>query len=197
MGSGSAARSIFGGFVLLHRGDRDDGADCFAEPLDASGAAAWDVRMVLGVVGEQPKDTLSTDGMAHTAATSPYYAAWTASQPADLAAAQQAVARRDLESLGEIAERSCLAMHASALAARPGVLYWRGATVDGFHAIRALRRAGAPCWFTNDAGPHVKELCAPEAADAVAAALAAVPGVTRTVVCTPGPAARLVEEGAR
>src|SRR5439155_20764012 len=32
-GSGSAARSIFGGFVEWHRGERADGVDSFAEPL--------------------------------------------------------------------------------------------------------------------------------------------------------------------
>src|SRR5204862_296049 len=96
---------------------------------------------------------------------------------ADLADARVAVAGRDLAALGEIAERSCLKMHAAALAARPGVLYWTGATVDGFHAVRALRAAGVPVWFTNDAGPHVKALCAP--ADAPPPPAWACPGSTR------------------
>lgn len=191
-GSGSAARSIFGGFVLLSRGQRDDGADCFAQPL----ASPLAVRMVIGVAGARRKDTLSTDGMGRTAATSPYYAAWLSSQPADLADAEQAVRRGDLEALGQIAEQSCLTMHASALAARPGILYWSGATVEGFHAIRALRRAGVGAWFTNDAGPHLKALCAPADAEQVARALAAVPGIDRSLVCAPGPAASLVEEAA-
>ena len=191
-GSGSAARSVLGGFVVLRRGERDDGDDCFAEALHDGPA----VRMVIGVAGEGEKPTLSTDGMTHTASTSPLYAGWLASQPADLAAAEAAVARGDLAELGEIAERSCLTMHGSALAARPGILYWSGATVDGFHAVRALRRAGTAAWFTNDAGPHVKALCAPGDAARVAAALQAVPGIARTLICAPGEAARLVEEGA-
>ena len=190
-GSGSAARSIFGGFVVLHRGEREDGADCFAEEILDPGS--WDVRMVIAVAGEGPKDTLSTDGMEHTAASSPYFAAWAASQPTDLVFAQQAVARRDLAALGEIAERSCLSMHASALGARPGVIYWRGATVEGFHTVRALRKAGTGVWFTNDAGPHVKALCAAGDAARVAEALAAVPGITRTFVCALGPGAHIVE----
>src|SRR5207244_7809365 len=51
-GSGSAARSIFGGFVVLHRGARDDGADCFAEPLQETGEPPWDVRLVVALAGE-------------------------------------------------------------------------------------------------------------------------------------------------
>jgi diphosphomevalonate decarboxylase len=189
VGSGSAARSIFGGFVLLHRGERADGADCFAEHI-----ADWDLRLVLGVAGEGPKSTLSTDGMAHTAETSPYFRAWVDAHPADLVDARDAVLRRDLPALGEVAERSCLRMHASALAARPGIVYWSGATVEGFHAVRALRASGTGAWFTNDAGPHVKALCAPADAEQVAAALAAVPGITRTIVCAPGGPATVIEE---
>ena len=194
-GSGSAARSIFGGFVLLHRGTRDDGDDCYAEPrLDpAAAASGWDVRMVIAIAGEQSKSTLATSGMNHTAATSPYFRAWVESQPADLVAAREAILRRDLAAVGEIAERSCLTMHASALAARPGVLYWTGATVDGFHAVRQLRAAGVGAWFTNDAGPHVKAICAAEDATRVAEALASVRGVNRTIVCSPGAAARVLE----
>ena len=43
-GSASAARSLFGGFVELHRGVRDDGEDCYAEPLMA--AADWPLEVV-------------------------------------------------------------------------------------------------------------------------------------------------------
>ena len=60
--------------------------------------------------------------------------------------------------------------------------------------MRALRAAGVPAWFTNDAGPHVKALCAPADAPRVAAALAAVTGITSTQVCAPDAAAAVVEE---
>jgi diphosphomevalonate decarboxylase len=190
-GSGSAARSIFGGFVHLHRGKAADGSDCFAEPVE--GATEWGVRLVVGVTGEGKKETLSTDGMQHTAETSPYYAQWLATSEPDLAAARQAIAARDLEALGVVTERSCLAMHASAMAARPAVVYFVGATVDGFRAVQAMRKGGLPAWFTCDAGPHVKALTDAAHADAVAERLAQVPGVLRTRVCAPGPEARLLE----
>ena len=41
-GSGSAARSIFGGFVEMHRGERADGEDAFAEPIGRpTGTCGW------------------------------------------------------------------------------------------------------------------------------------------------------------
>jgi diphosphomevalonate decarboxylase len=188
-GSGSAARSIFGGFVHLHRGAAADGSDCWAEPVETD----WNLRMVLGVTSEGPKATLSTDGMQHTAETSPYYAQWVATHEADLTAARQAITKRDLATLGVVTERSCLTMHASAMAARPAVVYFTGATIDGYRAVLALRQAGVPAWFTCDAGPHVKALTDAAHAEQVARALEKVPGVLRTRICAPGPAARIVE----
>ena len=135
-GSGSAARSIFGGFVEMHRGERADGEDSFAEPI----VTDWDVRLVIAATTQGPKATLSTDGMRHTAETSPYYDAWVKMSPRDLETARDAIARRDLQALGEVTEASCLSMHASAMAARPAVLYFVGATIEGYRTIQELRK---------------------------------------------------------
>ena len=190
-GSGSAARSIHGGFVAMAAGERADGTDAYATPILE--ASAWDVRMVIGVFGGgKPKDVSSRNGMDHTAATSPLYAGWLATVDADLAEARAAIAARDLERLGTVAEASALAMHASAIAARPAVVYWRGATIEALHAIRGLRASGAAAWGTIDAGPHLKVLCAPGDAARVAETLAAVPGITSTITSRPGGPARLV-----
>ena len=182
-GSGSAARSIFGGFVEWHRGERPDGSDSIAEPLLA--AADWDVRVVVAITSATPKRVSSRDGMAR-AATSPLYPAWVAGAEADLAEARAAIRARDLEALGNLAEHSALKMHAVGLAARPPLLYWRGATVECVHRVWTLREEGIPAFVTIDAGPQVKVLCPPGAAPAVAAALGAVPGVVRVVTCAPG-----------
>ena len=52
-GSGSAARSIFGGFVEWHRGERADGSDSVAEPLLAP--ADWDLRVVVADHAARPE----------------------------------------------------------------------------------------------------------------------------------------------
>lgn len=182
-GSGSAARSIFGGFVEWQRGERADGTDSVAAPLLA--ADAWDVRVVVAVTDAARKSVSSRDGMAH-AQTSPLYPAWAATVDADLAAARAAIRARDLASLGAVAEHSALTMHAIGLGARPPLLYWRGATVECIHRVWQLRHDGVGAWVTIDAGPQVKVLCAPADTPAVAAALAAVPGVVRVLTCAPG-----------
>jgi diphosphomevalonate decarboxylase len=200
-GSGSAARSVFGGFVRMHAGtpDRgpgpddgcDDGEDAFAEPL--ASPLTDQVRMVIAIVGGgAPKSVHSRDAMDHTMATSPLYRAWVDLVPRDLAAAEAALAAGDLAQLGEITEANALAMHASALAARPGVIYWQPATLAAIAEVRALRAAGRAAWATMDAGPHVKVLTSALDAAAVAAALRAVPGVTQVLIAASGGPAAVV-----
>jgi diphosphomevalonate decarboxylase len=188
-GSGSAARSIFGGFVRMHAGDDDEAA--YAEPISTS--IVDRVRMVIAIVGGgAPKTHGSRDAMDHTAATSPFYRAWVDLVPRDLAAAEQALATRDLAALGEVTEHNALAMHASAIAARPAVIYWKPATLALLAAVRTLRGNGLSAWATMDAGPHVKVLTTLDDADHIARALANVEGVTATTISGPGGPAYVV-----
>jgi diphosphomevalonate decarboxylase len=182
--SASAARSLFGGFVALRLGARS------AEPVLAGDA--FPVSMVIAVTLLGPKETGSTEGMRHTLATSPYYRAWVDSAPALFAEIEASVRARDLESLGAAMEQSALAMHASMLAARPALVYFAPATLRAMERVRALRKSGTLAFYTMDAGPHVKVLCAPADAERVAAALGAVEGVERVIVSGAGPAAHLV-----
>jgi diphosphomevalonate decarboxylase len=193
LGSGSAARSIFGGFVEMVRGARADGSDAAAHPLDAG--AGWDVRLIVAITAAGEKALGSTAAMRRTAETSPYYEAWVRGVDGDLAAARAAITARDLPALGAVAERSAMRMHASAMAADPPILYWNPATVAAMARVRALRADGTSAFFTIDAGPHVKVLCHAGAAPTVAAALAETPGVLRTLIAAPGPGARLEEVG--
>jgi diphosphomevalonate decarboxylase len=182
-GSGSAARSIFGGFVEWRRGERPDGRDSIAAPLRAAGD--WDVRVVVAVTSEARKSVSSRDGMQRAAA-SPFYPAWVETAARDLDEARRAIAARDLDALGLVAEHSALKMHAVGFAARPPLVYWRGATVECLHRVWALRAEGTPGYVTIDAGPQVKVLCDAAAAPRLSAALREVPGVERVLVCAPG-----------
>jgi diphosphomevalonate decarboxylase len=188
-GSGSAARSIFGGFVEMHAGTAAGGEDSFAEPLlDAS---AWPLEVVVAVTASGEKEVGSSSGMARSAASSPYYKAWVSEQPADLATARAAIEGRDFAALAEVAEHNCLKMHAAAIAARPPLVYWNGATVECMHAVRRLRAGGVPVFFTIDAGPQLKAVCAPGARPKVEEALRALPGVLEVLTSRLGPGAEL------
>lgn len=187
----SAARSAFGGFAELRAGAAGDERLAAEQVLPAD---AWAVAVVVAATTLAPKATASTAGMAHTAATSPFYPAWVADAPSVFARVKAALLARDLEALGDAVEASALAMHASAIAARPSVLYWTPATLEAMAAVTALRRRGVPAWATMDAGPHVKVLTTAADADRVRAAMGEVAGVARVLVATPGEGARVEEE---
>lgn len=189
--SGSAARSIFGGYVEWAHGARADGEDSVARPL--LDADAWPLHVAVAITSTAEKAIGSTEGMNRTAETSPYQQAWIDTQETDLAEARAAIAARDFERLAAVSEYSCLKMHALALAAKPGLLYWNAATVAAMHRVRQLRAEGLPVFFTIDAGPQVKAVCLPHAADQVAAALRDVPGVLNVVETGLGGDAQVLE----
>jgi diphosphomevalonate decarboxylase len=191
-GSGSAARSIFGGFVEMAAGTRDDGDDAFAAPLlDAS---AWPLKVVVAITTREKKTISSRVGMDRTRDTSPFYRDWIATVPGDLATAREAVQTRDFEKLAHVSEASCMAMHAVMLATRPALIYWNGATLDCIQCIRSLQAEGAGTFFTIDAGPQVKAVCLPEHSTRVAEALRDVAGVADVLVSGLGEGARAVED---
>lgn len=184
-GSGSAARSIFGGFVEMRAGSRPDGTDSYAEPLMAAGE--WPLELVVAVTAREEKQVSSRAGMTRSAATSPYFPAWVAGSPPDLRQAREAISNKDFESLADVAERNCLSMHGAAMAARPPLLYWNAATIACLEAVRNLRRSAVPVFFTIDAGPQLKAVCAPGSSATVREALANVPGVVDVLESGLGP----------
>ncbi|MCY3639706.1 MAG: diphosphomevalonate decarboxylase [Gammaproteobacteria bacterium] len=184
-GSGSAARSIHGGFVALAAPDWHG--------VQVLAPEAWPLAVVVAITTSESKAVSSTAGMDHSKTTSPYFAAWAAAADADFEAMKVAVAHRDFVALAELAEASCLKMHALMLSSRPPLIYWRGATVECLRAIRELRAGGCRVFGTVDAGPQVKAVCEPQDAERVEAILKAVPGVVSTLRSGLGRGARVVD----
>ncbi len=190
LGSGSAPRSLFGGFALLEN-QSDGGVRC-GPWLEAS---AWPLRVLVAITKAGPKETSSRDGMAQSRTTSPLYAEWVRSHPADLERGKALVHSRDFMALAELAEHNCLKMHAVMLTTQPPLLYWEPATVECMQVVRELRAKGTAVFYTIDAGPQLKAVCLPGAVEQVRAALAAVPGVTSIIDCALGAGARVVVDG--
>jgi diphosphomevalonate decarboxylase len=182
LGSGSAARSVPGGWAVWE----GESAEQVAPPEH------WDLRLLVAVCAAGPKAVGSRDGMRASRESSPYHAAWIAQCRRDLPEALRLLHARDLDGLGALAERNALRMHADALAAEPPLLYWEPATVACLRRLQQLRAEGVAAWPTIDAGPHVVALCLPGAAGAVAAALGAVEGVRAVIACAPAGGARVL-----
>ena len=183
--SGSAARSLYGGIVELETGAGDIDVVALANPAD------WPLTVSVAVTASGAKNVSSGEAMNRSRDTSPFYAQWLARQHEDLAAARSAVAARDFDALGAVAEPTCLKMHSVTWTSRPPVVYWNSATLACLETVRDLKRQRVPAFFTIDAGPQVKVVSPPAAAADVADALRATPGVLDVLQTGLGEGARL------
>lgn len=188
-GSGSAARSAFGGYVEWPSGWTDD--EDHASALDS--AEGWDLRDVIALVelGEKPASSLEGH---RRAVTSPHYAARQHELAARLDAVRDAIARRDLTALGPTIEEEAVELHLIAMSSRPPIFYWRPGTLVVLEAVRGLRERGVGAWATMDAGPNVHVICSPQDEEAVARHLATLPEVRRVIRDGVGPGPRLGAE---
>ncbi|MFD1453639.1 MULTISPECIES: diphosphomevalonate decarboxylase [Oceanobacillus] len=183
-GSGSACRSIYGGFVEWQMGEREDGADSFA--VQVADKSHWDIRIAAVVLSKTTKKVSSREGMRRTVETSPFYAGWLEQTPKDLQEIKQAIAEKDFEKMGSIAEANCLRMHATTLGANPPFTYWQDTTMRVMQTVQNLREKGIPVFFTIDAGPNVKVLYLSEDEDKVKKRLQSIEGVEDIIVSKPG-----------
>ena len=184
MGSASAARSIFGGFVAL--------VPPQWQAIPMAKRDHWPLEVVVAVTSNEPKSVNSGDGMERSRLTSPYYNAWVRDATTDFAAASEAIERRDFPSLATVVELNCLKMHSIMLTSQPTLSYWTPASIACMDRVRSLREEGHDVFFTVDAGPQIKAVCLPASADAVASALSETQGVLEVIRSSLGEGARVV-----
>jgi diphosphomevalonate decarboxylase len=183
--SGSAARSLLGGFVELEN-HADD-----ITVTSLSSAADWPLEIVVAITAPGPKPVSSGDAMEISRRTSPFYDRWIEQQAGDLSEARAAIQQRDLQRLGAVAEHNCLKMHSVMWGSRPPMIYWNSATIACMQTIRELQAKGVAVFFTIDAGPQLKAICSAADAATVRAALAATAGVVEVMQSGVGDGARL------
>ncbi len=155
MGSGSASRSFWHGFVEWEMGIREDGMDSVGVPLNIR----WpELRIGLLILNAQQKILSSREAMQRTVLTSPFYSVWPNTQDVHLLRLKNAIETRNFLELGETSEINALAMHALMLTACPPILYSNPATLEAMHKIWQCRQQGLSLFFTQDAGPNLKLL---------------------------------------
>ncbi|MFQ5582847.1 MAG: diphosphomevalonate decarboxylase [Calditrichia bacterium] len=188
-GSGSAARSIFGGFVEMKAGERPDGSDAVAVQIAAEDH--FPIEVLVAITTREAKKIGSTEGMELTKKTSPYYPAWVQSCRSDLEEMRKAILQRDFRKLGEISENSSLKMHALIMSTKPAILYWNPTTIEIIHTVWEMRKNGIEAYVSIDAGPQVKILSLPENSWRVWDNIINIRGVERVIQTGLGPGARL------
>lgn len=188
LGSGSAARSVPGGFVEWYAADRHENS--YAETFAPS--EHWALCDLIAVVSRIHKTTGSTEGHA-LANTSSYQAARVATAPERLRVCKQAVLERDFEALATVVELDSTMMHAVMMTGTPALFYWQPPTLAVMAEVREWRSGGLPVCYTIDAGANVHCLCPVEYADSVEMRLRAIPGVSDILRALPGGPATVIE----
>jgi diphosphomevalonate decarboxylase len=154
LGSGSACRSVFGGFARWFAGHDDSSS--YAVPIDEH--PDIDLRLVVVEVNTGPKPIGSTEAMERVVRTSPYYGRWVEQTMRDNEEMLSAIADADFSHIGRLAQQNALDMHALNLTARPGFTYFQAGTLKAMRIVRDLNAEGVECYFTIDAGANVKIL---------------------------------------
>ena len=186
-GSGSACRSIPGGFVEWLAGSEN--ANSYS--VSIAPPEFWGLCDVIAIVSTEEKKVGSTDG--HAAASSSHFLTERLNAlPARLARVRRALFAHDLAALGPAIEEDAVELHFVAMTSTPPIFYWSPAMVRVIEAARTWRRDGLAVYFTLDAGPNVHLICEVKDADQVAARAREISDVQQVIVNTPGGAARLV-----
>jgi diphosphomevalonate decarboxylase len=187
-GSGSAARSVLGGYV-----EWSAPGDAAGHAVEIAPAAHWDLRDVVAVVEPDEKPVSSLEGH-RLALTSPHFEARQKLLPARLAVVRRAILERDLAALGPVLEEEAVELHLIAMSSRPPVFYWRPGTLRVLDALRRARKQGLTAWATMDAGANVHLICPSRSEGDLLRELESLPEVRSVVLDGVGEGPRYHEE---
>jgi diphosphomevalonate decarboxylase len=190
LGSGSACRSIPGGFVEWIRGH--DHESSYAQSI--APASHWPLADCIAIVSVEQKPVGSREGHAR-ARSSPLFQARVDRAHEVVERSRSAILERDLAALGRTMEVDAIMLHAVAMTSRPPIHYWTPETIRVMQAVRNWRGRGLQSYFTIDAGPNVHCFCEVEDSGELSRRLAALDGVLEVRTTYPGAGVRLLDEG--
>lgn len=181
LGSGSASRSVYGGFVIWNKGCKADGTDSFAEQIFTSDH--WpELRVIIVVVQAAKKMISSSRAMQISVNTSPNYIDWVKRSELRMQPMIEAIKRKDLDALGVLAEADCLEMHETMKCSVPSINYLNEKTMSIVELVKSLRNSGLQCYFTIDAGPNVKIITTESNQEHILQHLKNIEGVEQVIV---------------
>ncbi|RHY30161.1 hypothetical protein DYB32_004564, partial [Aphanomyces invadans] len=155
-GSGSACRSLHGGFVRWDKGVKSDGSDSVA--IQIADDKHWpELEAIICVVNDKEKDTSSTDGMNTSKETSELLG-FRAREVVNkrLAAIEAAYKAKDFETFGKITMMDSNQFHATCLDTFPPIFYMNEVSRSIIHLVHQYNdHAGKiQAAYTFDAGPN-------------------------------------------
>ncbi|CCG83278.1 Diphosphomevalonate decarboxylase [Taphrina deformans PYCC 5710] len=155
-GSGSACRSLFGGYVAWEMGTREDGSD--SQAVQVAEADHWPtMKACILVASAQKKDVSSTSGMQSTTKTSLLFRERIERVVPDrMARMTEAIRARDFSTFAELTMRDSNGFHAVCLDTYPPIFYMNDVSRAVVRLVEHINgQAGETvCAYTYDAGPN-------------------------------------------
>ncbi len=195
LGSGSASRSVLGGFVQWKKGQEEDGSDSYAEQI--ADENHWkEFRVISAIVSEAPKIIGSTEGMKRTAETSRLYQQRLKMLPEITEKAIAAVREKDSESLFKIAMAESNSLHAVMLDSWPPIIYLNDTSKKIISAIHSLNDSAGKtiAAYSFDAGPNAHIFTLEKNAGQVMDSLNGIEGIAKTYTSIVGKGPEVMKE---
>ncbi len=186
LGSGSACRSIPGGWVEWNKGKDQTSYGKTIFP-----AGHWDLRIMAVILSKKKKAVSSTAGQ-ELAFTSPHYESRIKAIDAKITRIKAAIKVKNFSLVGEIMEEDCLNMHLVMKTQRPPLNYLLPETETVMHAVRSWREEGWESYFTVNTGQNVFVFCEPKNETELAEKLSRLEGVIEVRKDKIGAGARLL-----
>lgn len=187
LGSGSASRSVPGGFVEWYAGTSHETS--YAETI--APANHWNLVDLITIIRDEHKSTGSQEG--HTlAATSELQKARIVAGNQRAQRCREALLHREFLEFAEVVEHDSNLMHAVMMTSQPPLFYWAPATLTVMSSVRAWREQGHQVCYTIDAGPNVHCICIENEVPWLESQLRAIPGVKDVLKASPGGPAQVI-----
>jgi len=187
--SGSACRSIPGGFVEWQAGSND--LDSYA--VSIAPPDHWNLVDCIAIISHTHKHTTSQQGHS-LASTSPLQTGRISGASERLQLCRKAILNRDFDTLADVIELDSNMMHAVMMTSNPRLMYWQPATIQVMLAVQHWRKSGIPAAYTIDAGPNVHVICRSDAEAQIVAGLEQISGVERVMTARPGGEAQVIND---
>ena len=187
LGSGSAPRSLYSGFVYLNK--KNYSCETI---LDSN---QWPLKIIICQTSSDRKLVSSRDGMRISKSTSSYYKDWVNDQDNDIKKALKAIKMKDFDLLGEVSEDNCKKMHKVMETSTPPLIYRNATSHLCIQKIEEMKVNGIGIFHTIDAGPQVKIICKAQHADQVISEMKSIPNIQDIIEVNIGQRARLTNEG--
>lgn len=188
-GSGSSARSIFGGFVEWIKAD--EASESYAKQL--ANKDHFDMRDIVVIFKQQKREFSTREAMKISKETSPMFKARLDVVETSLDKMRKAIEQRDFTLLGQTAEADCNLVHSIALTSKPKLSFWIDETVKIINLIKDFRKGGIAAYYTVDTGSNMHILTLPQFAAEIEMILNRIPYIVKTVVCKPGDGVKIID----